>query len=59
MLPNNIKAAMARLESTERRLNRFGSEYGVAYGSEITDMVRIKVAISMMDHYIVYLTMKF
>lgn len=49
MLPNNFKAARARLESTERRLNRLGSEYAVAYGNEITDMVQRNIAVRLED----------
>lgn len=52
MLPNNFKASMAKLESTERRLNRLDSEYAVAYGSEITDMVQRNIAVRLEDEEI-------
>ena len=43
-LPNNIGAAKARLESTERRLWRNGAEYGRLYDNQIKDMVERNVA---------------
>ena len=49
MLPNNFKAAMARLESADRRFNKLGSEYTEAYGNEITDMAKRNVAVVRLE----------
>ena len=52
MLPNNFKAAMVRLESADRRLNKLGSKYTEAYGNEITDMAKRNVAVRLEDEEI-------
>lgn len=42
-LPNNLSAAVCRLKSTERRLEKAGPEYSKAYGDQIIDMVQSSV----------------
>lgn len=48
-LPNNVKAAMARLLSTEKRLHRLGKEYSRVYHEEIEDMQKRGVAVKLTE----------
>lgn len=48
--PDNAKAAMARLRSTERRLHRLGEEYVRSYHQEIENMQKRGVAIKLTEH---------
>ncbi len=49
LLQNNVSAAVARLNSTERRLEKLGSEHAEAYNNQILDMVKRNVARKLSD----------
>ena len=52
-LPNNVKTALARLKSTEKRLHRFGDEYSKEHQRAIEDMINRGVAVKLTKQDIV------
>lgn len=49
LLPNNVSAAVARLNGTEKRLMKLGAEYSKAYNDQILDMLERNVARKLSD----------
>ena len=45
MLPNNFRAALALIKSTERRLIRMGMDYAQIYNRQIREIVEERVAL--------------